>query len=289
MHRQKVKPLYIAENHHLTVAPGIRRILNTYLETNIPRNAPLPKANIESIRMGTTVATNALLERKGTRHAFLVTKGFRDLIEIGYQSRPRLFDLDIAKPEVLYSEVAEVDERVTIEGFDEDTDGQFAAQDEIPGVLERGTNGQLIRILKPLDEEAVSASLRSIREKGIETIAVCFTHSYAYPQHEARAGELALKAGFTHISLSSRVAANMIKMVPRGSSATADAYLTPEIKQYLAGFQKGFEGGHLNDVRCEFMQSDGGLVRHDRFTGLRGILSGPAGKPRRIKCRHTWR
>lgn len=239
---------------------------------------PLPKDNIDSIRMGTTVATNALLERKGTRHAFLVTKGFRDLIEIGYQSRPRLFDLNITKPEVLYSEVCEVSERVTIEGFDEDVDGQFAAQDTIPGELERGTNGQLIRILKPLDEAELLASLKGIREKGIDTIAICFTHSYAYPKHEARAGELALQTGFTHVSLSSQVAANMIKMVPRGSSATADAYLTPEIKKYLAGFQKGFEGGHLDDVRCEFMQSDGGLVRHNRFSGLRGILSGPAGE-----------
>jgi 5-oxoprolinase (ATP-hydrolysing) len=270
--------VHTARPSQLTVYTGIRRVLNTYLETNIPRNVPLPKSSIESIRMGTTVATNALLERKGTRHAFLVTKGFRDLIEIGYQSRPRLFDLNISKPEVLYAEVAEVDERVTIEGFDEDVDGQFAAQNEIPGVLERGTNGQLIRILKPLDEDAVLASLQSIRDKGIETIAVCFTHSYAYPHHEARAGELALKAGFTHVSLSSRVAANMIKMVPRGSSATADAYLTPEIKKYLASFQRGFEGGHLDDVRCEFMQSDGGLVRHDLFSGLRGILSGPAGE-----------
>ena len=103
------------------------------------------------------------------------------------------------------------------------------------------------------------------------------THSYAYPAHEARAGQLALEAGFTHVSLSSEVAANMIKMVPRGSSATADAYLTPEIKKYLEGFRQGFEGGHLDDVKCEFMQSDGGLVRHDRFTGLKGILSGPAG------------
>ncbi|KAL1607859.1 hypothetical protein SLS60_002797 [Paraconiothyrium brasiliense] len=256
---------------------GIRRILNEYLGKDIPRGVPLPKGSIDSIRMGTTVATNALLERKGTRHAFLVTKGFRDLIEIGYQSRPRLFDLNISKPEVLYSEVCEVDERVTIEGFDEDVDGQFAPQDVIPGELEKGTNGQLIRILKPLDEAAVLQTLQSIRDKGIETIAVCFTHSYAYPHHEARAGELALKAGFTHVSLSSQVAANMIKMVPRGSSATADAYLTPEIKKYLAGFQKGFEGGHLDDVRCEFMQSDGGLVRHNRFSGLRGILSGPAG------------
>lgn len=252
--------------------------MNTYLGTDIPRNVPLPKDSIDSIRMGTTVATNALLERKGTRHAFLVTKGFRDLIEIGYQSRPRLFDLNISKPEVLYSEVCEVDERVTIEGFDEDVDGQFAALDVIPGVLERGTNGQLFRILKPLNDEEVLAALRKIRQAGIETIAICFTHSYAFPYHEARAGELAIKAGFTHVSLSSQVAANMIKMVPRGSSATADAYLTPEIKRYLAGFQKGFEGSHLDDVRCEFMQSDGGLVRHNRFTGLRGILSGPAGK-----------
>lgn len=252
--------------------------MNTYLGTDIPRNVPLPKDSIDSIRMGTTVATNALLERKGTRHAFLVTKGFRDLIEIGYQSRPRLFDLNISKPEVLYSEVCEVDERVTIEGFDEDVDGQFAALDVIPGVLERGTNGQLFRILKPLNDEEVLAALRKIRQAGIETIAICFTQSYAFPYHEARAGELAIKAGFTHVSLSSQVAANMIKMVPRGSSATADAYLTPEIKRYLAGFQKGFEGSHLDDVRCEFMQSDGGLVRHNRFTGLRGILSGPAGK-----------
>lgn len=190
--------------------------------------------------MGTTVATNALLERKGTSHAFLVTRGFRDLIEIGYQSRPRLFDLNIDKPEVLYSEVVEVDERVTIEGFDEDVDGHFPAQDEVPGLLERGINGQLIRILKPLEDEAVLAPLQGIREKGIETIAICFTHSYAYPQHEVRAGQLALEVGFKHVSLSSQVAANMIKMVPRGSSATADAYLTPEIKKYLAGFRKGF-------------------------------------------------
>lgn len=151
--------------------------------------------------MGTTVATNALLERKGTSHAFLVTRGFRDLIEIGYQSRPRLFDLNIDKPEVLHSEAVEVDERVTIEGFDEDVDGHFPAQDEVPGLLERGINGRLIRILKPLEDEAVLAPLQGIREKGIETIAICFTHSYAYPQHEVRAGQLALEVGFKQVSL----------------------------------------------------------------------------------------
>lgn len=264
-------------NYEDAPTEGIRRILSTYLKTEISRHVPLPKSSIESIRMGTTVATNALLERKGTKHAFLVTKGFKDLIKIGYQSRPRLFDLNITKPEVLYSEVTEVEERVTIEGFDEDVDNIFADQKEISGLLEKGTNGQFIRILKPLDEDAVLTSLQSIKARGIDTVAICFAHSYAYPKHEVKAGELALQAGFTHVSLSSSVAANMIKMVPRGSSATADAYLTPEIKKYLSGFQKGFEGGHLNDVRCEFMQSDGGLVRHNRFSGLKGILSGPAG------------
>ena len=239
---------------------------------------PLPKTAIESIRMGTTVATNALLERKGTKHAFLVTKGFKDLLTIGYQSRPRLFDLNIVKPDVLYSEVNEVKERVTIEAFDEDVDDLFNATEEIPGTLERGLNGQLIRILQPLDEAALLHQLQQLRSMDFDTVAICFTHSYVFPKHEIRAKELALQAGFEHVSLSSEVAASMIKMVPRGSSASADAYLTPEIKKYLDGFKQGFEGAHLDDVKCEFMQSDGGLVRHDHFNGLKGILSGPAGK-----------
>lgn len=227
--------------------------------------------------MGTTVATNALLERKGTKHAFLVTKGFRDLLKIGYQSRPRLFDLNIVKPDVLYTEAREIDARVTIEGFDEDLDELFKCDEEIPGVLVRGMSGDMIRILKPLDESAVRETLRGLRAQGIDTLAVCLTHSYVYPQHEQRIRELAVEEGFTHVSLSSEIAANMIKMVPRGSSATADAYLTPEIKRYLSGFAKGFEGGNLDGVRCDFMQSDGGLVSHNSFSGLKGILSGPAG------------
>lgn len=239
---------------------------------------PLPKDSIESIRMGTTVATNALLERKGTKHAFLVTKGFKDLLSIGYQSRPRLFDLNIVKPDVLYTEVCEVEERVTIEAFDEDIDGLFNATEEIPGVLERGLNEQLIRILQSLDEAKLLRQLEQLRSKGFDTVAICFAHSYVYPKHELRAKELALQVGFKHVSLSSEVAASMIKMVPRGSSASADAYLTPEIKRYLEGFKKGFQGAHLDDVKCEFMQSDGGLVRYDHFNGLKGILSGPAGK-----------
>ncbi|PLB43363.1 hypothetical protein P170DRAFT_459786 [Aspergillus steynii IBT 23096] len=256
---------------------GIRRILSHFYGKELPRGSPLPKTDIEFIRMGTTVATNALLERKGTKHAFLVTKGFRDLLNIGYQSRPRLFDLNIVKPEVLYTEVREVDARVTIEGFDEDVDGLFRSEQEIPGALTRGTSGDMVRILTPLDEQKVRQTLKDLRVKGIDTLAVCLTHSHVYPEHEKRIYELATEEGFTHVSLSSAVAANMIKMVPRGSSASADAYLTPEIKKYISGFAKGFEGGILNGVRCDFMQSDGGLVSHNSFSGLRGILSGPAG------------
>lgn len=230
--------------------------------------------------MGTTVATNALLERKGTKHAFLVTKGFRDLLKIGYQSRPRLFDLNIVKPDVLYADAREIDERVTIEGFDEDLDGLFKSDNEIPGVLVRGSSGDMIRILKPLDEAAVRQTLRELRSQAYDTVAVCLAHSYVFPAHESRIEEWALEEGFTHVSCSSSVAAKMIKMVPRGGSSSADAYLTPEIKKYLSGFSKGFQGGNLDGVRCDFMQSDGGLVSHDCFSGLRGILSGPAGKTR---------
>ncbi|KAI5304085.1 hypothetical protein KEM56_006868, partial [Ascosphaera pollenicola] len=260
-----------------SIDAGIRRVLSSFRKKEIPRGIPLPKDDLEFIRMGTTVATNALLERKGTRHAFLVTKGFRNLLDIGYQSRPRLFDLAIVKPEVLYSDVAEINARVTIEGFDEDLDVLFRSDEEIPGVLVRGTSGDMVRILKPLDEDEICQTLQELRNNGVDTIAVCLAHSYIYPEHEQKVQEIAIEEGFKHISLSSDVAAKMIKMVPRGSSASADAYLTPEIKKYLNGFAQGFEGGNLDGVRCDFMQSDGGLVSHDSFSGLRGILSGPAG------------
>lgn len=227
--------------------------------------------------MGTTVATNALLERKGTRHAFLVTKGLRSLLEIGSQQRPDIFDLKIHKPDVLYDQVVEIDERVTIEGFDEDPDNKAANLEETPGQLTRGVSGTMIRILEPLNEETTRASLQRLRQEGIDTIAVCLAHSYLYPAHELKIADMARELDFSHISLSSAVGANMIKMVARGGSASADAYLTPETNKYIEGFAKGFEGGNLDGLQCEFMQSDGGLVNHKGFGGLRGILSGPAG------------
>ncbi|KAI0383528.1 Hydantoinase B/oxoprolinase-domain-containing protein [Hypomontagnella monticulosa] len=259
-------------------AEGIRRVLESISGQQIPRGTPIPKDLIHSIRMGTTVATNALLERKGTRHAFVVNQGFGDLLEIGYQSRPKLFELGIKKPELLYEKVIEVSERITVEEFDEDvTRDSRPPLQEIPGVLVRGITGDILRIIRPLDEEEVRGKLAQIKAEGIETLAICLAHSYIYPNHENRIAEIAKDMGFTHVSTSSSVGANMIKMISRGSSASADAYLTPEIIRYVSGFAKVFADGNLDGVSCEFMQSDGGLVSHKNFNGLKGILSGPAG------------
>lgn len=220
--------------------------------------------------MGTTVATNALLERKGERSALLITKGFGELLQIGHQTRPHLFDLDIKKADVLYSKSIEIDERVTV-----DVD---LAENKHIGTTVQGLSGDTIRILKPLDEAEVSRALLDLWSDDYRSIAVCLAHSYTFPQHELRIAEIAKEIGFTHISLSSQLTP-MVKLVPRGMSATADAYLTPTVRRYIDGFSKGFEGTLENaqGTRCQFMQSDGGLVDFKRFSGLRAILSGPAG------------
>ncbi|KAF7543687.1 hypothetical protein G7046_g9945 [Stylonectria norvegica] len=253
---------------------GIRRVLELVSERSIPRSQLLPKDLIRSIRMGTTVATNALLERKGTRHALVVTEGLRDVLEIGYQSRPKLFELGIKKPELLYDRVCEISERIAFEGFTQDP--RFGLE-ETPGTLVRAVTGDLLRILKPLNEEEVRTKLTTIRAEGIDTLAICLAHSYLYPNHEVRIAEIAAELGFQYISVSSKVAGGMVKLIPRGSSATADAYLTPKIKEYVNGFSRRFEGENLDGVLCQFMQSDGGLTSYDKFNGLGGILSGPAG------------
>lgn len=129
-----------------------------------------------------------------------------------------------------------------------------------------------------MNEDEVREKLAVLKAKGIDTLAVCLVHSYLYPNHEERVAEIAKDLGFNHVSISSEVGAKMVKMISRGSSASADAYLTPEIVQYVNGFACGFEGGNLDGVSCDFMQSDGGLVSHKTFNGLRGILSGPAGE-----------
>ncbi|KAK4131182.1 putative oxysterol binding protein [Trichocladium antarcticum] len=266
---------------------GIRRIMAHFLATDLPRGQPLDTSRIDSIRMGTTVATNALLERKGERIALVATRGFGDCLVIGNQSRPRIFDLAIRKPEVLYSAVVEVDERVTLEDYAEDPARHVtraAAKAGSPGAaaaaLVTGLSGEAVRILRRPDRETVRAQLQQIFDRGIRSIAVCLMHAYTFPDHEALVGDVAREMGFQHVSLSHELMP-MIKLVPRATSVCADAYLTPAIKRYIAAFQRGFAGGlgtgGAAGPRCEFMQSDGGLVRVDRFTGLRAILSGPAG------------
>lgn len=275
-------------NYNDAPLEGIRRLLSKFSGKEVPRGEPLDTSEIESIRMGTTVATNALLERKGERIAMVVTKGFKDCLEIGNQSRPKIFDLAIRKPEVLYEKVIEIDERVTLEDYAEDPERHTTKADDTTAnsTLVQGLSSETVRILRRPSEETTKSQLQSLYEEGFRSIAVCLVHGYTFPDHEALVGKLAREIGFDHVSLSHQLMP-MIKLVPRATSACADAYLTPAIKKYIAGFQAGFEGGlgtesvkkesGTKGARCEFMQSDGGLVDVDLFSGLRAILSGPAG------------
>ncbi|OQR91721.1 5-oxoprolinase [Achlya hypogyna] len=243
---------------------GIRRILELFTGVPHPRGQPVDTSRLEYIRMGTTVATNALLERNGERTALIITKGFKDLLYIGNQSRPKIFDLEITTPDMLYEEVVEVVERVQLV---HDNDRQ---SNDIKGI-----SGDYVRVLEPPNVAAIRDQLQALRIKGIMSIAVVLTHSYTFPQHEQVIGEIAKELGFTQVSLSSEIMP-MIKMVPRGFTSCADAYLTPVIKDYLVSFCSGFDAG-LRDVKISFMQSDGGLTPMSSFCGNRAILSGPAG------------
>ncbi|CAM9021951.1 unnamed protein product [Wickerhamomyces anomalus] len=229
---------------------GIRRLMEIFTKKTIPRGEPLDTSQVESIRMGTTVATNALLERKGERCALITTKGFKDCLVI----------------------VVEVDERVTLEDYAEDA--QNVKTKPNGEDLVTGTSGETVRILKKPDLESITSTLSLLYASGIRSIGVALLHSYTFPDHEKLIGQIAEKIGFTHISLSSELIP-MIKLIPRANSSIADAYLTPEIKKYLDGFTSGLQ--EQNRAKIEFMKSDGGLVDASKFSGLRAILSGPAG------------
>lgn len=255
---------------------GIRRILELVTGQTLPRGQPLELFHFESIRMGTTVATNALLERKGERVALLITKGFRDLLAIGNQSRPNIFDLSITRPGVLFDDVVEVNERVTMEDYTEDPEASVTKIDGADPSLVSAVTGEAIRILEKPDLSLVRTQLETLKKKGFRSLAVAFVHSYAYPEHELQVGQIAAEMGFS-VTLSSEVQP-MINIVPRGTSAVADAYLTPIIKQYINSISANFSGGFSNsNTRIEFMQSDGGLADYRKFSGLKAILSGPAG------------
>jgi 5-oxoprolinase (ATP-hydrolysing) len=208
---------------------GIRELLGT--------------GGIDDVRMGTTVATNALLERRGERTALVITRGFGDALRIGYQNRPRIFDRHIVLPEPVYERVIEVDERITADGT----------------------------VLRPPDLEALRAELRTTRRDGVDALAVACLHSHLHPEHERAIGTLAVEMGFGQVSLSSE-ASPLLKLVPRGDTAVVDAYLSPVLRRYVDGVAAQLPGTPLM-----FMQSGGGLAEAGHFRGKDAILSGPAG------------
>jgi 5-oxoprolinase (ATP-hydrolysing) len=255
----------------------IRQILEVSGGRPIPRGTPLNLDTVESIRMGTTVATNALLERKGEPSALIITKGFRDILEIGNQARPHIFDLSVRRMAKLYETVVEVNERVTIEGFDEDPDPTPVADTSSDPALVVGLSGETVRIIRAPDYDQVRKDLSALWDRGYRSVAVAMMHSYTFQDHEQGVSRVARELGF-RVSASSDLQ-KMAKIVPRSQSAVADAYLSPVTDSYLESFREGFEG-QLQDhnARKLFLnQSDGGLTAYINFTGLRGVLSGPAG------------
>ncbi len=203
----------------------------------------IPAEQIEAVKMGTTVATNALLERKGERTLLVVTRGFRDQLRIAYQARPKLFVRKIELPELLYESVVEVNERI-------------------------GAHGDVV---SPLNEAKACADLQAAFNKGYRTIAVCLMHGYRYTQHEAALKRIAQEIGFSQISVSHEVSP-LMKFVSRGDTAVVDAYLSPILRRYVEQVQSA-----LGNVRLQFMQSSGGLTDAHKFQGKDAILSGPAG------------
>ena len=249
---------------------GIRDLMG------VGKDERIPAEQINTVKMGTTVATNALLERKGDRTLLLTTRGFRDALEIGYQARPDIFALNIIKPELLYERVEEVNERVLADGT----------------------------IELPLDEDGARAALQSAYDAGIRAVAIVFMHGYRYTDHEALAGEIAREIGFTQISISHEVSP-LMKLVGRGDTTVVDAYLSPILRRYVDQVQSELMGtsttaslgpdpraqesgsldprvkpeeGNSSDLpKLMFMQSSGGLTAAELFQGKDAILSGPAG------------
>ena len=209
-------------------------------------DAPIPAAAVASVKMGTTVATNALLERKGEPVLLVTTQGLGEQLRLAYQNRPRLFDRHIVLPEMLYARVIEARERVRADGI----------------------------IEVPLDEDHLAAALAEARASGLTACAVVFVHGYRHQAHEARTGDLARETGFAQISVSHEVSP-LMKMVSRGDTTVVDAYLTPILRRYIDRVAAAFEGDMSG--RLMFMQSSGGLTDARMFQGKDAILSGPAG------------
>ncbi len=220
---------------------GIRDLLGLDADEAIPLD------KIETVKMGTTVATNALLERQGEPTLLVTTEGFADILRIGYQTRPHLFALDIKLPEMLYTEVLEVEERMSADG----------------------------ETLIQLDEKAARAGLQQARLQGLNSVAIVLLHGYRYTTHEARLAAIARELGFEQVSVSHEVSA-LMKLVPRGDTTVVDAYLSPVLRQYVAQVDEQLRHNQLSP-RLMFMQSNGGLTDAYAFQGKDALLSGPAG------------
>ncbi|MCH2078644.1 MAG: hydantoinase B/oxoprolinase family protein [Rhodobacteraceae bacterium] len=221
---------------------GIRELLG------LAPSDPMPAGQIKAVKMGTTVATNALLERKGEPTVLFITKGMKDLLRIGYQNRPKLFELNIELPELLYDEVIEVEERLSADGT----------------------------VITPLDTQSAREALSRAYGRGYRSLAIALMHSYRFPDHEKWLGTMAQQTGFTQVSLSHEVSP-LIKLVGRGDTAVVDAYLSPILRRYVDQVA-GALGAHTGGCdRLMFMQSNGGLTDARLFHGRDAILSGPAG------------
>src|SRR5271168_4273122 len=224
---------------------GIRHLLG------LAPGEAIPNKRIAAVKMGTTVATNALLERKGDRTLLLITKGFRDALRIGYQARPKIFAKHIIKPDMLYERVAEVDERVRADG-----------------TVERAP-----------DLDAVRAELVRAKNDGLRAVAIVLMHAYRYSAHERQIAALAREAGFAQVSASHEVSP-LIKLVGRGDTTVVDAYLSPILSRYvaqvasaLAGQEPSPQGGGVQQPKLMFMMSSGGLTAADLFRGKDANLS----------------
>ncbi|MGB9294644.1 MAG: hydantoinase/oxoprolinase family protein, partial [Pseudolabrys sp.] len=220
---------------------GIRDLLG------LKAGETIPPGRVGAVKMGTTIATNALLERKGERTLLLITKGFRDALKIGYQARPKIFARHIIKPDMLYERVAEVDERVRADGTAE----------MAPNLA------------------AVRADLEAAKVDGIEAVAIVFIHAYRFPKHEKSVAALAREMGFAQVSVSHEVSP-LIKLVGRGDTTVVDAYLSPILRRYVAEVDKDLDA-RRSAARLMFMMSSGGLTAAELFQGKDAILSGPAG------------
>jgi len=225
------------EHYEDAAIEGIRRVLE------LAPDEPLPAARIDAIKMGTTVATNALLEHKGEPTVLAITAGFGDQLRIAYQDRPELFARHIVLPQPLYGEVIEIDERVAADGT----------------------------VTRALDEAGARAAFEAAFASGYRAIAIVLMHAYRAGDHERRLGAIAREVGFTQVTLS-HAASPLMKIVGRGDTAVVDAYLSPILRRYVEQVAAA-----TGDVRLMFMQSNGGLVDAFRFEGKDAILSGPAG------------